>query len=101
MIRRTLKIAWAKWKTIAHTIGDFQSRLLLSTFYFVVLGPFALSARAFSDPLKLGPKKINFSGRFIGGERDGEPQGWRMKSIKEIGKTFSRHETPIYTSHGR
>jgi hypothetical protein len=95
------KAAWAKRKTIAHKIGDFQSQLLLSIFYFVVLGPFALSARIFSDPLKLGPKRINFSGRFIGEERDEEPQDWRMKSVKEIGKTFSRHETPIYTSHGR
>ena len=56
MIPRALKAAWAKWQVIAHKIGDFQSRLLLSIFYFVVLGPFALGARIVSDPLGLGPK---------------------------------------------
>ena len=58
MIQRTLKAVWGKWKIIAHTIGDFQSRVFLSVFYFVFLGPFALGVKAFSDPLRLHPKKV-------------------------------------------
>ena len=56
MILDAVKAVWAKWKVIAHKIGDFQARLLLAVFYFAVLGPFALSAKIFSDPLRLDPK---------------------------------------------
>jgi hypothetical protein len=38
---------------IAHKIGDFQARLILSLFYYAVLGPFALGVKMFSDPLSL------------------------------------------------
>lgn len=44
---------WHRWTIIAHRIGDFQARLLLSTFYFVVVAPFALGLRLCSDPLRL------------------------------------------------
>jgi hypothetical protein len=50
----TLKAIWKTWKRIAHTIADFQARVLLSVFYFVILGPFAVGAKRFSDPLRLG-----------------------------------------------
>lgn len=55
MILRALKLAWNKWKRIAHTIGNFQARFLLSIFYVVVVGPFALGLKLFSDPLRLRP----------------------------------------------
>jgi hypothetical protein len=45
--------AWRRWVVIAHRIGDVQTRLLLSAFYFVILAPFALGLRLFSDPLRL------------------------------------------------
>lgn len=50
----TLKAIWQTWKRIAHTIADFQARVLLSVFYFLILGPFAVAAKRFSDPLGLG-----------------------------------------------
>lgn len=50
-----LKGLWEKWKAIAHKIGDFQARLLLSVFYFLIFGPFAVGVKLFSDPLRLGP----------------------------------------------
>lgn len=40
------------FKESMHCIGEFQSRLLLTTLYFVGLGPFALMAGK-GDPLKL------------------------------------------------
>ncbi|HXM20922.1 MAG TPA: hypothetical protein VN948_06630 [Terriglobales bacterium] len=46
-----LKKAWAAWKRIAHKIGDFQARVLLTLIYAVFLLPFGLIMRCFSDPL--------------------------------------------------
>jgi hypothetical protein len=45
--------AWHAWKARAHDIGEFQSRVLLTAFYFTVFVPFALLTRLFSDPLRL------------------------------------------------
>ena len=45
--------AWARWKAIAHVIGNFQARVLLSVFYFVVAPPFALIVKVWKDPLRL------------------------------------------------
>ncbi|MBI4640406.1 MAG: hypothetical protein HY731_06910 [Candidatus Tectomicrobia bacterium] len=44
---------WQWWKRIAEKIGNFQARLLLSLFYFVVILPMGLVVRLSSDPLKL------------------------------------------------
>jgi hypothetical protein len=44
---------WAGWKAIAHKIGNFQSRVLLNVFYFLILSPFALGVRLFADPLRI------------------------------------------------
>lgn len=54
MLTRGLKSIWYIWKVIAHKIGDFQARLVLSLFYFIVVTPFALVVKMFSDPLRLG-----------------------------------------------
>ena len=53
--RRGLAAALARWKTIAHAIGNVQARVLLSVFYFVVVPPFALIVKLFQDPLGLRP----------------------------------------------
>jgi hypothetical protein len=39
------------YKEIAGYIGDFQSRLILTFFYFTLMVPFALLARLIIDPL--------------------------------------------------
>ena len=48
-----LKKAWAVWKRIAHKIGDFQARVLLTVIYAVLILPFGLVVRWFSDPLNI------------------------------------------------
>jgi dihydrodipicolinate synthase/N-acetylneuraminate lyase len=50
------RAAWNGWKARARDIGDFQSRLLLTIFYFTVLAPFAVLMRLFGDPLRLRPR---------------------------------------------
>ena len=44
---------WEGWKRVGRKIGDFQARLLLSVFYFLILAPFALGLRLMADPLGL------------------------------------------------
>jgi hypothetical protein len=46
-----LKRAWQAWKKIAHKIGNFQARVLLTLFYAVLVFPFGIALRLFSDPL--------------------------------------------------
>jgi hypothetical protein len=50
---------WERWKVIARKIGDVQSRLLLSVFYFVILAPFGLGVRMLADPLRLRPQRLS------------------------------------------
>ena len=47
------KRLWEGWKKLIHVVGAFQSRLLLSLFYFVIVMPYALIAKWTSDPLRL------------------------------------------------
>ena len=51
-----LKRIWQGWKKIAQKIGNFQARVLLTIFYCVLVLPFGLAARFFSDPLRIKQK---------------------------------------------
>ncbi len=53
MAKSTLQDLWQAWKRIGKKVGDFQARLILTAFYFLILGPFALAIRLASDPLSL------------------------------------------------
>jgi hypothetical protein len=67
-----LKRLWERWKSIAHKIGAFQSRVLLNFFYFLILAPFGLGVKLLSDPLRL--KRQNRS-HWLGRE-DKAAGGW-------------------------
>ena len=45
------KRAWKAWLRLATLIGDFQARVTLSLFYFVIVLPFGLAVRFLADPL--------------------------------------------------
>jgi hypothetical protein len=47
------KRLWYKWKELATKIAVFQSKVILTVFYFILLGPVAIIAKLGSDPLKL------------------------------------------------
>ena len=51
--RSLAKRAWQRWTVIAHIIGNFHARVLLSLFYFVIVPPFALIVKLAKDPLQL------------------------------------------------
>lgn len=58
---RVLRTLWKRWQVIAHAIGNFQARLLLSVLYFVLIPPFSLIVRTMMDPLQLrGPRRATF-----------------------------------------
>lgn len=40
-----MKKLWEGWKELAGYIGDFQSRFILTVFYFTIMVPFAILAR--------------------------------------------------------
>jgi hypothetical protein len=46
---------WENWKRIGKKIGEFQSRVVLGLFYFVIVCPFALAIRLACDPLGIKP----------------------------------------------
>jgi hypothetical protein len=65
--KKTIKIRnlWEWWKRVARKIGDFQARIILTIFYFIVLGPFALAVRWGTDPLTIKSRT---------------PRGWHTKA---------------------
>jgi hypothetical protein len=46
------KSVWKSWVRVAHRIGNFQARVLLTILYAVVLLPFGICVRLFADPLR-------------------------------------------------
>jgi hypothetical protein len=52
----TYKRAWQAWKDFGHKIGNFQARVILSILYGVLVLPFGLAARWFTDPLRIKKK---------------------------------------------
>ena len=52
-VARELKGLWNAWKRLGRKIGNFQARVLLTLLYAIVILPFGLIARLFSDPLHI------------------------------------------------
>jgi hypothetical protein len=49
----TLQRIWDGWKVFTAKLGNYQGRLMFAFFYFVVVTPFGIGVRLFSDPLKV------------------------------------------------
>ena len=47
------KKIWESWKNFSLRMGSFQSRVMLSLFFFVFVSPFGLAVKIFSDPLRI------------------------------------------------
>jgi len=48
-----LRDLWNRWLVLAKKIGKFQSRVVLTVVYFVIVLPFGLGVRLFADPLRI------------------------------------------------
>ena len=75
-VKAAARAAWAWWKRVAHKIGTFQARIILTFFYYVILAPFALVLGR-KDPLSIGPSA---------------PHGWRPRDAapRPIGEQARR-----------
>lgn len=76
MLSRTGVIGrlWESWRRFGRKLGDFQARLMLTLFYFLIAAPFALVVKLTSDPLSLAPTT---------------PKGWRPRPAS-TGSAFDR-----------
>jgi hypothetical protein len=52
-IWQALKRFWRAWTRLAHKIGNFQARVLLTILYAVLVFPFGIVVRLFADPLRI------------------------------------------------
>lgn len=52
------KRQWQSWNDFSKRMGAFQSRIILSLFFFVLVSPFAIAVRMFSDPLRLKYRRL-------------------------------------------
>jgi hypothetical protein len=45
--------AWKAWTRLAHKIGNFQARVLLTLLYAILVFPFGMGVRFLADPLRI------------------------------------------------
>jgi len=69
--KNPIKKLWQSWKNFSERMGSFQSRIILSLFFFIIVSPFALAVKIFSDPLnyKLQENVLTLNGILIGLEQ--------------------------------
>ncbi|MFH2050693.1 MAG: SxtJ family membrane protein [bacterium] len=78
-MKEFFKNIWQKWKKIAHVFGRFQTRLLVTIFYFLIISPIGLIMKLFGwDPLKTKKSKA-YAGTNWQTIINGEPD---LESIK-------------------
>jgi hypothetical protein len=44
---------WGVWNRMMHAIGNFQARVILTVLYAIIVLPFGLIVRLFTDPLRI------------------------------------------------
>jgi hypothetical protein len=54
---------WEGWKRIGRRVGDIQARVLLTIIYALLVLPFGLAVRFFSDPLRIKHLPVRWLGR--------------------------------------
>jgi hypothetical protein len=52
-VKEFFKMIWDGWMKFSRAVGTFNTKLLLTVFYYVLLMPFGLAMRFLSDPLKM------------------------------------------------
>ncbi|MCS6842711.1 MAG: hypothetical protein NZ528_00065 [Caldilineales bacterium] len=74
-----LRNLWHRWLGFAQKIGTFQSRVLLTLFYFLVVTPFGLAVRLFSDPLDR--------------KRRPAQSAWKSRATRDVDLTAARRQS--------
>ncbi len=52
-----VKRIWHRWKGFSKRMGSFQSRVMLSFFFFIFISPAALMIKVLADPLRIKKKQ--------------------------------------------
>ncbi len=68
-----LRKLWSHWLTLARKIGQFQSRIILTLFYFVFVTPFGLGVRLLADPLHIRRRSISHA-----------QTGWQPRTTRDV-----------------
>lgn len=55
-MRMLWRFVWDLWKRFGRRLARYQTWLFLTVFYVLILSPFALVVKLFSDPLRLKSK---------------------------------------------
>lgn len=74
-----LRQLWQRWLVLARKIGTFQSRILLTLFYFVFVTPFGLLVRVLSDPLHSKAQPT--------------ASGWQERTTRDIDMAAARRQS--------
>ena len=70
------------WLVLARKIGQFQSRIILTVFYFVFVTPFGLGVRFFADPLHIKRRSLH-----------GAPTGWQARHTRDVDLTTGQKQS--------
>ncbi len=52
-----IKRIWHRWTGFSKRMGSFQSRVMLSFFFFIIVSPAALMIKVLADPLRIKKKQ--------------------------------------------
>jgi hypothetical protein len=52
-VSKPIAVIWDAWNRLLHIIGNFQARVLLTILYSIIVLPFGLIVRLFTDPLRI------------------------------------------------
>lgn len=74
-----IREAWEAWKRFAADMGNVQGRFLMGFFYFIIVTPFGLVYRLFSDSLTI--KHVPKGSGWV----EKEPLGATLEEAKEQG----------------
>lgn len=74
-----LRNLWHRWLGFARKIGTFQSRVLLTLFYFLVVTPFGLAMRLFGDPLQRKHRPAK--------------SAWKPRATRDVDLTAARRQS--------
>lgn len=77
-----LRNLWSHWLTLARKIGQFQSRIILTLFYFVFVTPFGLAVRLFADPLHVRRRSLY-----------GAQSGWQPRKTHDVDLAAGRKQS--------
>ena len=68
-----LRRLWSNWLVLARKIGQFQSRIILTLFYFVIVTPFGVGVRLLADPLHVRRRSL-----------EGAQSAWVARETRDV-----------------